>query len=158
MNKKILAFTLIVLLLVGIVVLAIVLRPSNGSNADNISASDSAEETTVPAEYRMEYTDRLCGSPETDCQTADKTVTITYGDKGTVKRVFESDELMSSEQEYSQTKTQEINGNKITLKGKNDKIYTAAWIENHNSYLIELNPEYGGVEADEMAAYIDATR
>ena len=157
MNKKILAIMLIVLLLVGIIVLAVVVKPFKDSNA-NISVSDSAQETTVPAQFRMDYTDRLCGNPETDFKTADNTVIITYGDKGTIKRVFDSDELMNSKQEYSQTKTQEINGNKVTLKGENDKIYTAAWIENHNSYFIELNPEYEGIDIEEMSAYIEATR
>ncbi len=157
MNKKILAVVFIVVLVVGMVVAAVISHNLTEGNRENTGISEEAEETTVPPELRMQYPDRLNGVLETNYEAKNNTIIVTYGESGTLKRIFGSDELMTSEQAYTEENTQEIDGNTVTLTGKDGMIYTAAWIENYNSYLIELNPEGEGIDADEMAEYVSAT-
>ncbi len=64
---------------------------------------------------------------------------------------------MTSQQEYKETVLREIDGKNVTLSIKDGNVYTAAWIENYNSYLIELNPVGEGVSEEDIALYISAT-
>lgn len=160
-KKKYLAIVFIIVLVMGIVVAAAINHnmTSSSNKANNsawTNASSEPEKTTFAPELRMLYPDRLNGTPESNYEAKDNTIIVTYGKSGTLKRVFASEELLTSDQNYTEETTQEIDGNTITLNGKNGMIYTAAWIENYNSYLIELNPEGEGVAADEMAAYVAA--
>ena len=157
MNKKILAVVFIVVLVVGIVVAAFISHNLTEGNRENTGISEEAEETTVPPELRMQYPDRLNGVLETNYEAKNNTIIVTYGENGTLKRIFGSDELMTSEQAYAEKTEIDVNGNTVTLNGKNGKIYTAAWTENYNSYFIELSPEGEGIDENEMAEYVSAT-
>lgn len=151
MKKKIWAVVFVVIVIIGIVVGAVVNRVIKDKQTENPAVT---EETAMPPELRMQYPDRLDGALESNYETEDNTIKITYGKKGTLQRVFASDELMHSEREYTEKVELEIGTNTVTLSGKNGRIYTAAWIENYNSYFIELNPEGAGVDADEMQEYV----
>ena len=153
MKKKVLAIVFVVVLAISVI--TAVLINKSIMKAENISVSGETE-TTLPPELRMQYPDRLNGTLETGYDAEDNTIIVTYGKSGTLKRIFASDELLHSKQNYAEETTQEIDGNTVTLNGKNGMIYTAAWIENFNSYFIELNPEGEGIKADEMASYVAA--
>ena len=157
MNKKILAVVFIVVLVVGIALLAVINLNNKASSSGDTNASSQTTETTLPPQERMIYPDRLNGTPESDYEANDNTITVTYGKSGTLKRIFGSDELMTSEQAYAEKTEIDVNGNTVTLNGKNGKIYTAAWTENYNSYFIELSPEGEGIDENEMAEYVSAT-
>lgn len=157
MNKKVLAIVFIVVLIVGVITAAVISKNLSDKNAQTTSVSDETETTTLPPELRMQYPDRLCGVLATDVEAKDDTVIITYGDSGTVKRVFVSEELLEPKTEYTETTTAETDDFTVTYSGKDGKIYTAAWLDNYNSYLIELNPDGDGIDEEEMAQYIDAT-
>ena len=157
MNKKVLAIVFIVVLLLGIVVTAIISKNMSSNEKEATSVSQEAEETTVPPELRMEYPDRLYGNLKSNYKAEGSTVVITYGSSGTITRVFASDELLSSKEKYPEESNEELGGQEVTLKGVNGKVYTAAWIDNNNSYLIELNPDGRGIDAEEMEVYIEAT-
>ena len=133
-------------------------NPKTGTVTMDIKkAVEEAEKTTVPPELRMQYPDRLNGALETNYEAKNNTIIVTYGENGTLKRIFGSDELMTSEQAYAEKTEIDVNGNTVTLNGKNGKIYTAAWTENYNSYFIELSPEGEGIDENEMAEYVSAT-
>lgn len=157
MNKKNIVIICLVALVAGIVVFAIINKNTSGNNSENNLSSEEITETTVPPEIRMIRPDRLCGILETSSNASGNEVVVTYGESGTITRIFGSDELLKSEQNYTEETSTEIKGNTATLSGKNGMIYTAAWVENYNSYLIELNPNGEGIDADEMAFYIEAT-
>lgn len=156
MNKKVLAIIFATVLIVAVIVTAAISK-NVSKEEPTASVSQQEEGTTAPPELRMEYPDRLLGNVESGYEAEDDTVIITYGNAGMVKRVFASGELLSGETEYTEESTAEIDGNTVTLKGKDGKIYTAAWIENYNSYLIELDPDGEGADAEEMEYYIEAT-
>lgn len=157
MNKKIIVIICLVALVAGIIVFAIINKNTSGNNSENNLSSEEITETTVPPEIRMIRPDRLCGILETSSNASGNEVVVTYGESGTITRVFGTDELMKSNQLYTEESTAEIKGNTVTLNGKDGMIYTAAWTENYNCYYIELNPDGEGIDADEMAFYIEAT-
>ena len=157
MNKKAIVIICLVAVIACTVTLAIINKSASDNNAQNNSYSEEGSETTVPPEFRMLRPDRLCGVLESASKESGNKVVVTYGESGTITRIFGSDELLKSEQNYTEETSAEIKGNTAILSGKNGMIYTAAWVENYNSYLIELNPNGEGIDADEMAFYIEAT-
>ena len=152
MNKKINAAIVMIVVLIVAIVAVIVIKNKTVDN-DKIQSYDTIEEAVEGADFSLEASDRLCGVPATDYKSGRTTVEVYYGSAGFIRKTTVTAD--SGKADYPEVNEQSFNGREVTLKGEGGKIFVAEWNENNFAYTISLNE---GVEADEMAEYIDATR
>ena len=152
MKKKIIIAVIMIAVLIAAIAAVIVIKNKTVSN-DTIKSYDTIEEANEAADFTLEASDRLCGVPATDYKSDRTTVEVYYGNAGYIRKT--TNEANSGKSDYPEVNEQNFNGREVTLKGEDGKIFIAEWDENNFAYTISLNE---GVEADEMADYIDATR
>ena len=60
--------------------------------------------------------------------------------------------------EFDETNEQDVRGVKVTMKGKDGKVYLAVRNQNNFAYTISISDLGKGADIDEMIEYIKATR
>ena len=159
MNKKIiLAVGGIVLLIVAIIVAAVVkntfISPENGKSSDT-KQTDSAVNN---AEFDLVYSERLAGYPATDYISTSSAVKVKFSDKGYIRKTYSGSSKTKSDKKYTETTEKKIDKMKVTLKGKDGKVWLAEWEYNNFAYTIRINSDVDGVSAEEMIDYVKETR
>lgn len=151
MKKKIIIAVIMIAVLIVAIAAVIVIKNKTVSN-DTIKSYDTIEEANEAADFTLEASDRLCGVPATDYKSGRTTVEVYYGNAGFIRKTTGT---AGSKSDYPEVNEQNFSGRDVTLKGEDGKIFIAEWIENNFTYTISVNE---GIETDEMADYIDATR
>lgn len=153
MKKKIVLSVVMVAVLVAAIALVIVLK-NNTDTSGKTESYSSIEEANEAADFNLEGSDRLCGYPATDYEANSSSVKTIYADAGYIIKTL-GDIDSSGGKDYSESTEQTVDGRRVTFKGKDGKVYLAAWNENNFTYTISVND---GVSASEMTEYVKATR
>lgn len=152
-KKKLTAIIGIVLLLAAICVIVVVYH-----NSDTTQKSySSIEEANKAADFNLEHSDRLCGYPASEFEANSSTIEVKFDEAGIIRKTLGVTDNSGSNSSLKESSEENVNGRKVTFKGKNDKIYLATWNYNNFAYTISLNQEGEGVSKEEMIKYIEAT-
>ncbi|MBR6427813.1 MAG: hypothetical protein IKS28_08320, partial [Clostridia bacterium] len=158
MKKKIAAIAFIVILIAAVCIIIVVRHKTAPDTSENTKSYSSMEEVASAADFDLQYSDRLCGYPATGFEANGSTIEVEYGEAGYLRKTYAVVQNSDRDVQYEESSEQEINGMKITFKGRNEKIFLAEWNNNNFAYTIALNEETGGVDSEEMSEYIIATR
>ena len=156
MNKKIIAIIGVALLIAAICTV-FVIKHKNGVQNASQNSYDTFEEANNAADFNLEYSDRLCGDIPTGYNANSSTIEVQYGNSGFIRKTLGVNDNSGNSKDYDLTAEQDVDGRKVTFKGKNEKIYLAVWNYNNFAYTIELNENGEGVTQEEMIEYIEAT-
>ena len=158
MKKKTMTIIGIVLLIAAVAIIITVKQNTSSVKSSPQSSFESIEEANKAAVFNLEHSDRLCGYPATGYEANSSTIEVKFGTVGIIRKTLGVTDNSGNSSEYSETSEKEVNGKTVTLKGKDGKIYIATWNYNNFAYTISLDESTGGVPAEEMIEYIEATR
>ena len=153
MKKKVVISIVMLAVLIAAIVTVVCINQKSG-HYDKLQSFSTAEEMNEASDFTIEYSDRLCGVPVTGYEASKSTVVIHYGNAGFVSKSFDKTDNAQKADNSEQTQ-QLIDGRTVSFKEEGGKVLAAEWKENNFIYTISLTE---GVDAEEMAEYIEATR
>ena len=126
----------------------------------------SLEEAVEYAEFRLVHSDRLAGQQATGYVCSKRKIVVDFGGEGFISKELlvdpenETAETSSAASETVPTQTfeQVINGLTVLFYGEEDAVTAAHWTDNGYEYVISLEEGGRKVTAEEMTAYVTATR
>ena len=156
MNKKKILAVVCIILLIAATCTLIIINKKSGKGGSEVSYS-SIEEANNAADFNLEHSDRLCGYPATDYSANSSTIEVHFGEHSYIRKTRGVNDNSSNSKNLTETSEAEINGRKVTFKGKDKKIYLATWNHNNFAYTISLDENGSGADVEEMTEYIEAT-
>lgn len=152
-NKAIICITAVVILIAAVVAIIVFNDKLAGGKVQTYT---SMEEVLGEAAFNIDYPDRLCGVPVTGFKANSSMIEAQYGgDTNYIRKTLGVSDNSDNNNQYNESRRQNINSKKVTLKGNDGLIFMAVWNDNNFAYTISSAE---GVDIDEMTEYIEATR
>ena len=155
MKKKIIISAVAILILIAAVFAGISIHNKLREPEDGEEIYQSIEDAEKIAAFRMNYPDRLGGIPVTGFKSNSSMIEARYGEENYIRKTLGVADNSGNQTEYREIGEQQINGRAITFRGSDGLVYLATWNDNNFAYTVNVT---GGVSAEEMAEYIEATR
>ena len=153
MKKKVIISIVMLSVLIAAIVTMVCINQKNG-NHKKLQSFNTAEEMNEATGIPIEYSNRLCGVPVTGYEANQSEVMIHYGEAGFIRKAMNTTENGDKPEDSAFTQ-QQVNGRTVYFKEKGGKVFAAEWNDNNFDYTISVTE---GVDAAEMAEYIEATR
>ena len=156
MKKKILATACVLAILISVgTTFSLNYGSKNGGSETYYSSIDEANKA---ADFNLEHSDRISGTQATGYKANSSSIEVSFGNSGLIRKTLGVIDNSGGDNGFKDISTREINGMKVTFKGRDKKVYIASWNYNNFAYTISLNKDGQGADPDEMIEYIEATK